>query len=121
MGAVVAQLAEQLIRNEQVAGSIPVNGSIFYCLISDGIDQAEVSKLLTFSFGITATKYQKAISSVPISGDVVLISKLTVLLSKFTASRVCLMLPEFATRTSINKSLFSRYSALAANWLEYKE
>ena len=26
--AVVAQLAEQLIRNEQVAGSIPVNGSI---------------------------------------------------------------------------------------------
>ena len=25
--AVVAQLAEQLIRNEQVAGSIPVNGS----------------------------------------------------------------------------------------------
>ena len=27
--AVVAQLAEQLIRNEQVAGSIPVNGSIF--------------------------------------------------------------------------------------------
>ena len=30
--AVVAQLAEQLIRNEQVAGSIPVNGSIFCCL-----------------------------------------------------------------------------------------
>lgn len=29
--AVVAQLAEQLIRNEQVAGSTPVNGSIF-CL-----------------------------------------------------------------------------------------
>ena len=27
-GAVVAQLAEQLIRNEQVAGSTPVNGSI---------------------------------------------------------------------------------------------
>ena len=26
--AVVAQLVEQLIRNEQVAGSIPVNGSI---------------------------------------------------------------------------------------------
>ena len=31
--AVVAQLAEQLIRNEQVAGSIPVNGSIFCCLV----------------------------------------------------------------------------------------
>ena len=31
--AVVAQLAEQLIRNEQVAGSIPVNGSIFLLLI----------------------------------------------------------------------------------------
>lgn len=30
--AVVAQLAEQLIRNEQVAGSIPVNGSIFCSL-----------------------------------------------------------------------------------------
>ena len=29
LGAVVAQLAEQLIRNEQVAGSTPVNGSIF--------------------------------------------------------------------------------------------
>ena len=28
--AVVAQLAEQLIRNEQVAGSIPVNGSILF-------------------------------------------------------------------------------------------
>ena len=28
--AIVAQLVEQLIRNEQVAGSIPVNGSIFY-------------------------------------------------------------------------------------------
>lgn len=27
--AVVAQLVEQLIRNEQVAGSTPVNGSIF--------------------------------------------------------------------------------------------
>ena len=27
--AVVAQLVEQLIRNEQVAGSSPVNGSIF--------------------------------------------------------------------------------------------
>lgn len=27
MRAVVAQLVEQLIRNEQVAGSIPVNGS----------------------------------------------------------------------------------------------
>ena len=27
--ATVAQLAEQLIRNEQVAGSIPVGGSIF--------------------------------------------------------------------------------------------
>lgn len=27
--AVVAQLVEQLIRNEQVAGSKPVNGSIF--------------------------------------------------------------------------------------------
>ena len=34
--AVVAQLAEQLIRNEQVAGSIPVNGSIFCCLILFG-------------------------------------------------------------------------------------
>ena len=31
--AIVAQLVEQLIRNEQVAGSIPVNGSIFYGLI----------------------------------------------------------------------------------------
>ena len=28
--AVVAQLVEQLIRNEQVAGSKPVNGSIAY-------------------------------------------------------------------------------------------
>ena len=28
--AVVAQLAEQLIRNEQVAGSIPVNGSSLF-------------------------------------------------------------------------------------------
>ena len=31
--AVVAQLAEQLIRNEQVAGSIPVNGSINYYFV----------------------------------------------------------------------------------------
>ena len=30
LGAVVAQLAEQLIRNEQVAGSTPVNGSILF-------------------------------------------------------------------------------------------
>ena len=28
-GADVAQLVEQLIRNEQVTGSIPANGSIF--------------------------------------------------------------------------------------------
>ena len=28
-GAIVAQLVEQLIRNEQVTGSIPANGSIF--------------------------------------------------------------------------------------------
>ena len=28
--AIVAQLVEQLIRNEQVTGSIPANGSIFY-------------------------------------------------------------------------------------------
>ncbi len=27
--AIVAQLVEQLIRNEQVTGSIPANGSIF--------------------------------------------------------------------------------------------
>ena len=33
-GAVVAQLVEQLIRNEQVAGSTPVNGSIF-CVMCD--------------------------------------------------------------------------------------
>ena len=32
MGADVAQLVEQLIRNEQVTGSIPAIGSIFYCL-----------------------------------------------------------------------------------------
>ena len=31
-GAVVAQLVEQLIRNEQVTGSNPANGSIFYNL-----------------------------------------------------------------------------------------
>ena len=30
VGAIVAQLVEQLIRNEQVTGSIPANGSIFY-------------------------------------------------------------------------------------------
>ena len=30
--AIVAQLVEQLIRNEQVTGSIPANGSIF-CLV----------------------------------------------------------------------------------------
>ena len=30
MGADVAQLVEQLIRNEQVTGSIPAIGSIFY-------------------------------------------------------------------------------------------
>ena len=37
--AVVAQLVEQLIRNEQVAGSSPVNGSIFCFLIEvrDGL------------------------------------------------------------------------------------
>ena len=28
VGAIVAQLVEQLIRNEQVTGSIPANGSI---------------------------------------------------------------------------------------------
>ncbi len=31
--AIVAQLVEQLIRNEQVTGSIPANGSIFCSLI----------------------------------------------------------------------------------------
>lgn len=33
----LAQLVEQLIRNEQVAGSIPVNGSIFYGLFLDEV------------------------------------------------------------------------------------
>ncbi len=33
--AIVAQLVEQLIRNEQVTGSIPANGSIF-CMEMDG-------------------------------------------------------------------------------------
>ena len=34
--AVVAQLVEQLIRNEQVTGSNPANGSIFYNLCYNG-------------------------------------------------------------------------------------
>ena len=35
--AVVAQLVEQLTRNEQVAGSTPVNGSIVYRISSDTV------------------------------------------------------------------------------------
>ena len=45
LGAVVAQLAEQLIRNEQVAGSIPVNGSIR-------------KSVRTFMFEFNIKKYQ---------------------------------------------------------------
>ena len=61
--AVVAQLAEQLIRNEQVAGSIPVNGSIFlwflvnvevanFSWIKDGIGYIAEAKIIIFKFGI---------------------------------------------------------------------
>ena len=49
--AVVAQLVEQLIRNEQVAGSIPVNGSRSQCGYSSvvGRDLPKVEARVQFS------------------------------------------------------------------------
>ena len=37
LSAVVAQSVEQLIRNEQVTGSNPANGSIFYIICYNNI------------------------------------------------------------------------------------
>ena len=41
VGAIVAQLVEQLIRNEQVTGSIPANGSIRFVWIIYRTDNTE--------------------------------------------------------------------------------
>ena len=58
-GAVVAQLVEQLIRNEQVAGSTPVNGSIF-CVICDTGFSSLISLLgLSWSWSQTPLPFQE--------------------------------------------------------------